>query len=164
MSEIERLRILREATPSALLADTSGVENHLKSILSKDITSFDLNESWEFADALRRILLLLGDDSYILARLQNETHDKAGAGQGSLLKWKEILDEDKLKTLRDAYEPGLGQADRDNRVRRDAVESLSLIYTARSHYGRTQRAVTDLKALYLHRLRTTLTLLLVLFL
>jgi hypothetical protein len=155
LSEISRLLIVKKSDSSPLNAD---IERNLNEMAKEDFMSFDINSAWEFSDSLRRMSLLLGDDSYIHAHLANE---KLGnADENALLKWDKFIEGAKLEDLLKIYQ------DRQETPadRRLAIEYLSLVYSARSSFGRHQRAIVNLRERYLNALTFTLTILLILLL
>ena len=155
LSEISRLLILRSSNSSPVIPN---IERNLNEMMKEDFRSFDINSAWEFSDSLRRILLMLGDDSYILAHLANE---KVGnADENALLKWERFIDGTKLDDLLKAYQEGQVTPNQ----RGQAIEYLSLVYSARSNFGRHQRAIVNLRERYLNALTFTLTALLILLL
>ena len=155
LGEISRLLIERKARPPA---NHGEIERRLEEMLNEDVTGFGISAAWEFSDSLRRLLLLLADESYIYAHLLNEK--KGTADETGALKWGQFLDEDELKSLLKTYDKGeVPEADR-----RRAVECLSLVYSTRSNFGRGERAVVNMRERYLNGLSLVLLLLLALLL
>jgi hypothetical protein len=151
LSEISRLIIVKKSNSSALPPD---IERHLNEMAQEDLMSFDINSAWEFSDSLRRMTLLLGDDSYLLAQLANEK--VRNADESASLKWGRYIDGARLDDLLKVYQDG--QVTPAHRAQ--AIEYLSLVYSGRSNDGRHQRATVNLRRRYLNALTVTLTVLL----
>jgi hypothetical protein len=102
--------------------------------------------------------LLLGDDSYLVSRLEGEKDKDKAKQPGS---WSSYLDEAILEALLTAYK---GNKNPDRELRLRAIERLSFLYWSRSCYLRTQRAREELRADYLNQLTLVLAILLLLLL
>jgi len=157
--EVQRLLTLRRANPPA---DFQVIEQQIKSFINEtedDLRSLTVHSAWEYAAALERFQLLLGDDEYIYTHLCNEDQREKKAKPGA---WSEYLNPEKsLKVLIEEYDKPrpVPQV-----VRARAVECLSFLYAERSRYLRHQRAREELKAKYLLGLTISLALLLLLLL
>jgi hypothetical protein len=155
--EIQRLLILRQESPPA---NFKAIEQQLQPLLNQEyeeLRAINIHAAWEYAGALERFLLLLGDDEYLLTRLIAEERREKKAALGS---WSEYLDREKLAELLKEFKSQPVEPKTRSRV----VESLSYIYAERIRYTRHQRAREELKADYLNGLTFFLTLLLLLLL
>ncbi|HEX8719589.1 MAG TPA: hypothetical protein VF736_03015 [Pyrinomonadaceae bacterium] len=157
LGEVQRLLAERAAAPPQ---GFDRVERHLRTLLGNSYEhsrSVNVHAAWEFAGALERVLLLLGDDDYLLTRLESERERVRQKPVGS---WGQYLAVEKLDKLLEQYRGGGGDAGRRAR----AVESLAYLSVRRSAFERSRRAREELKADYLNRLTFVLTLLLLLLL
>lgn len=109
----------------------------------------DIHAAWEFAASIERVLLILGDDEYVIAQIESEHEMDQKKAQGS---WSEYLAVETLEGLLKNYRSG--------GLRERAVECLSLVHGKRCAYMRTLRACNEMKAHYLNRLAFGLALLL----
>lgn len=168
LSEISRLLVRRRKGDDWLYA--KDIEDQLRAMLAgEDVTKLNINAAWEFSDSLRRMLLLLGDDSYIMAHLMNE---RAGsADENPSLKWERFLERHEQKDGADGRVsngelPELLKLYKDGKVddalRARTVEYLALVYSSRSKEGRLHRARIDMRGRYLTYLSLTLLVLLLL--
>jgi len=167
LSEISRLLVRRRA--GGQWPYEKEIEQQLGAVLKEEnLTRLNINAAWEFSDSLRRMLLLLGDDSYIMAHLMNE---RAGhADERPSLKWEEFLELTKrengsdggarspelLERLLDDYK----KHEVDGPTRALTAECLALVYSSRSRAGRLHRAEIDMRGKYLTHLSWTLFVLL----
>lgn len=169
LSEISRLMVRRRE--GGHWPYVKEIEPQLRAVLKEEnLTRLNINAAWEFSDSLRRMLLLLGDDSYIMAHLMNE---RAGsADENRRLKWETFLELPGTKngSAGGARAPALLEKlledYREHRVSDPAraltVEYLTLLYSSRSRAGRIHRAEIDMRARYLKHLSRTLFVLLLL--
>lgn len=156
--EVQRLLTLRRAKPPA---NFEVIEQQIKSFINEtddDLRSLTVHSAWEYAAALQRFQLLLGDDEYIFTHLSNEDQREKKAKPGA---WSEYLVPEKLKALLEEYDKPRPVGEE---ARARAVECLSFLYAQRSRYLRHQRAREELKAKYLLGLTLSLGFLLLLLL
>lgn len=159
--EAQRLLTLRMADPTD---DSDLIRQQLHHLLDnrhKQALTTNIHAAWEYAAALERMLLLLGDKNYIVTRLENEVKKVEKKLPGA---WSQYLPGARLTGLLDAYKGDAAKGDAATEVRKQAVESLALLYALRSSYLRHQRAREEIKADYLNRLTVVLTILLLLLL
>jgi hypothetical protein len=168
LSEISRLLSHRK---SGHVPRTKDVEHQLTAMLKEDITKFNINAAWEFSDSLRRLLLQLGDDRYILAHLKNEQAGRAD--ENPELKWEIFLEEQpeqkndshnhaRKKKMLDKLVSDYQEGRLTDALQAQTVEYLALIYSSRSRVGRFDRAARDTRDRYLTTLYRTLLFLLAL--
>jgi hypothetical protein len=154
LCEAQRLLTARASDPAG---DADRIGQRLHTLLGKSRTHVtNVHAAWALAGSLGHMLLLLGDDNYIIARLEAEREREQKKLPGS---WTEYLAVETLDDLLQKYKPGDATGQRAR-----AVESLALLYARRSAYMRTLRAGEEIKADYLNRLTFVLTLLLLLLL
>ena len=159
LAEAQRLLVLHKQGSAPALDEAS--ERQLSNVFRKnmeEVRSYNIHAAWEYAALLERLLLLLGDEKYIFARLVGEAKQDAGMKSGT---WDDYLAKDKLTNLITAYQ---AQNKVPAETQTEAVEFLAFLYNKRSQYLRNQRAREELKADYLNRLTIILALLLLLML
>ncbi|MBV9925565.1 MAG: hypothetical protein JOZ96_11155 [Acidobacteria bacterium] len=152
LDELQRVLTERTADPPP---GFDAMQQQLLSLLEKGKDRARMNNihaAWEFAGSLLLMLLALGDDNYVITRLNNEQEREQKKQSGS---WSEYLDIKSLTDLIEKFTPGDPNGQRDL-----AVESLALIYTRRMEVMRARRAGEELKADYLYRLAFILAVLL----
>lgn len=117
--------------------------------------------AWEYAEALQRILLAVGDRYFIqtqvLGEWQNE-HYETRYPYGS---WSMYLDRRLLDHLAEQYGDGLAPPE-GSAPHRLAVECLTFLSVRRNEVGRSLAANANIRALYLRRLTRILGALLLL--
>jgi hypothetical protein len=141
--EIQRMLILRQTSPPA---NFKVIEQQVRSFLNDsydDLLSMEIHGAWEYAAALERFLLLLGDDEYIFTRLTSEGQREKKLMPGS---WSTYLTPETLTGLLEAYKARPVRRE----VRSRAVECLAFLYAGRSRYLRHQRTLEEIKASYFH--------------
>src|ERR1051326_3712343 len=90
LSEISRL-VVRRRRKGGEWPYGPEVERQLEAmLLNEAVTKLKISAAWEFSDSLRRMLLLMGDDSYIKAHLLNE--QAGSADENPALRWEEFLE------------------------------------------------------------------------
>jgi hypothetical protein len=152
LGEAQRLLTERAADQSG---DAERIGRRLLALLGKGRAHADnIHAAWALAGSLEHMLLLLGDDNYIITRLESEREREQKKLPGS---WSEYLPVETLDGLLEKYKPGDATGQRAR-----AVESLVFLYARRIGYMRTLRASEEIKGDYLNRLTFVLTILLLL--
>lgn len=152
LDELQRLLTERATAPPE---GFEFIEQQLRSLLARSnerSRTGNVHAAWEFAGSLELMLLTLGDDNYIITRLDNEQEREQKKLPGS---WSDFLAIEKLNELLEKYKPGDTSGLRDR-----AIEYLALLYTRRTGFERSRRTREELKADYLNRLTIILTVLL----
>jgi hypothetical protein len=122
---------------------TPEIKARLRDTLDQPVARLNIDSAWELYNALKAMLLYLGNPDYVAALLEYEAERDKDASR--FYPWTTLFSAEELQDLRVAFHSGTA----DRRVQQQAADKLALLYRSRAAAAQLRRARLRQRTRYL---------------